>query len=153
MNDIKRTNGPSRFALSLLSWRIPEPDREFIIGDLLEAFDEQRTNHGPRKARRWFWHETLHLFIARWPATSTLPADPVTEASMDSFMQSLRFAVRSLGRAPALTLLVILTLGLGIGATTSVYSVASRLSEEFFHTLRFMSTYLCIVKGYKAKGC
>ena len=43
---------------------------------------------------------------------------------MDSFMQSMRFAVRSLSRAPALTALVILTLGLGIGATTSVYSVA-----------------------------
>ena len=43
---------------------------------------------------------------------------------MDSFMQAIRFAMRSLRRAPALTALVILTLGLGIGATTSVYSVA-----------------------------
>lgn len=121
---MKRPNGPPRLALSLLSWRIPEPDREFIIGDLLEAFDEQQAKHGSRQARRWFWRETLHLSVARWPSTSLLPPDPHTEASMDSFMQSMRFAVRSLRRAPALTTLVILTLGLGIGATTSVYSVA-----------------------------
>jgi putative ABC transport system permease protein len=124
VNDALRTYRPPSLALRLLSWRIPGPDREFIIGDLLEAFDEQCAHHGLWNARRWFWHETLHLFIARWPATSVVPADPVTEASMDSFMQSLRFAVRSLGRAPGLTSLVILTLGLGIGATTSVYSVA-----------------------------
>ena len=119
-----RTNSPPRLALWLLSSRIPEPDREFIIGDLLEAFDEQQTNHGARKARRWFWRETLHLSVTRWPSMSIPPAEPNTEASMDSFMHSMRFAVRSLSRAPALTALVVLTLGLGIGATTSVYSVA-----------------------------
>jgi putative ABC transport system permease protein len=43
---------------------------------------------------------------------------------MTSFLQNLRLALRSLGRAPALTGLVIVTLALGIGATTSVYSVA-----------------------------
>ena len=117
-------HGPPRLALWLLSWRIPEPDREFILGDLLEAFDEQQTKLGRRPARRWFWRETLHLSVARWPSPSILPPDPHPEASMDSFMQSMRFAVRSLSRAPALTALVILTLGLGIGATTSVYSVA-----------------------------
>ena len=121
---MQRPHGPPRLALWLLSWRIPEPDREFIIGDLLEAYDEQQANHDYRRARHWFWRETLHLSVARWPSTSIPPADPNTEASMDSFMHSMRFAVRSLSRAPALTALVILTLGLGIGATTSVYSVA-----------------------------
>ena len=41
-----------------------------------------------------------------------------------SFLHSARLAARSLLRAPALTTLVILTLALGIGATTAVYSVA-----------------------------
>lgn len=41
-----------------------------------------------------------------------------------SFLHSARLAARSLMRAPALTTLVILTLALGIGATTAVYSVA-----------------------------
>src|SRR5688572_17177523 len=43
---------------------------------------------------------------------------------MSSFVNTMRLAVRSLRRAPALTALVVLTLALGIGATTSVYSVA-----------------------------
>ncbi len=38
-------------------------------------------------------------------------------------MDDLRLALRTLRRAPAYTLTVILTLGLGIGGATAVYSV------------------------------
>jgi putative ABC transport system permease protein len=113
-----------RLALWLLSLRVPEPDREYLIGDLLEAFDDGCTRHGARDARRWFWRETLHLLIAPWPAAPSIAGDPDPEASMISFLHSIRLAFRSLTRAPALTVLVVFTLALGIGATTSVYSVA-----------------------------
>ena len=113
-----------RLALWLLSLRVPEPDREYLIGDLLEAFDDGCTRHGARDARRWFWRETLHLLIAPWPAAPSIGGDPDPEASMISFLHSIRLAFRSLTRAPALTVLVVFTLALGIGATTSVYSVA-----------------------------
>jgi putative ABC transport system permease protein len=42
---------------------------------------------------------------------------------MDAFLQSLRFAVRSLRKSPTLTAAVVLTLGLCIGATTAIFSV------------------------------
>ena len=42
---------------------------------------------------------------------------------MDTLLQQLRFAVRSLRRSPALTLSVVLTLTVCIGATTAVFSV------------------------------
>jgi predicted permease len=42
---------------------------------------------------------------------------------MDSFRQNLRYAVRSLRKSPALTVSVVLTLGLCIGATTAIFSV------------------------------
>ena len=38
-------------------------------------------------------------------------------------LRDLRYAARGLGRAPALTAAAVLTLALGIGATTTVFSV------------------------------
>jgi hypothetical protein len=42
---------------------------------------------------------------------------------MESIIRDLRFAIRSLVRNPGFTLIGILTLALGIGATTTVFSV------------------------------
>ncbi len=43
--------------------------------------------------------------------------------AMDNFLQDLKFAVRSLRRRPGFSTVAILTLALGIGATTAIFSV------------------------------
>ncbi|MFB3905010.1 MAG: ADOP family duplicated permease [Acidobacteriota bacterium] len=43
--------------------------------------------------------------------------------ALDRFLRDIRYAFRSLARSPGFAAAVILTLGLGIGATTSIYSV------------------------------
>ena len=119
-----KPDAPPRLALRLLRWRVPDPDYEYFVGDLTEAFHDHVALHGEASARRQFWRETMVALTTRWrraelPAAETLPED-----HMSSPVQALRLALRSLSRAPALTALVVGTLALGIGATTSVYTVA-----------------------------
>src|SRR5438105_5722661 len=44
---------------------------------------------------------------------------------MDSFLRDLRFVARSMARTPGFFVIVIATLGLGIGATTAIFSVVN----------------------------
>ncbi|HEX7121210.1 MAG TPA: ABC transporter permease [Gemmatimonadaceae bacterium] len=124
-SDRRVTIGPPRGALALLRWRVPRADREFVIGDLVEAFETRAQRRGTRAARRWFWRESLAIGLKPWPATPTtgIPAAP-KESLMQSFTQDLRFATRMIVRSPAVSVLTVLTLALGIGATSAIYSVA-----------------------------
>ena len=44
---------------------------------------------------------------------------------LDRLLQDVRFAVRTFARTPAFTIAALLTLGLGIGANTAVFSVVN----------------------------
>lgn len=59
---------------------------------------------------------------------------------IDAFGQDLRYALRGLRRSPAYTITVVLTLGLGIGANTAMFSVIDQLMLRPFPLMRDPST-------------
>jgi putative ABC transport system permease protein len=46
---------------------------------------------------------------------------------MEPFLQDVRYAFRSLRRSPVFTIVAAVTIAIGIGATTSIFSVANSI--------------------------
>ncbi|MCK5650181.1 MAG: ABC transporter permease, partial [Gemmatimonadetes bacterium] len=141
-----------RLANALLVRCLPADSVEDVLGDLEEAFHIHVAATGLSHARRWYWGQTLRL-MARLPVelaaqcvpgrTSAfssrnvhhldgeldLPSGPEPGprrsggSSMSTIGQDLRYAFRTLAKAPGFTAIVILILGIGIGANTAVFSV------------------------------
>jgi hypothetical protein len=117
---------PPRLAAWLLRLRLRPDDREFVLGDLEEEFLDLRRRNGDRRARRWYWAQALRSIFVRRPrkyqqsrVESTAGRIPL----MSHAFHDIRFAVRLLRRSPAFTAVIVLSLALGIGASTSVFSV------------------------------
>jgi hypothetical protein len=113
------------------TFRLP-PDRE-RLGD---AVDEELRFHLERKVERLMkdgmseeeaWIEARRRFgsVDRVRQQMTREAEVGMSASArwDGLRQDVRYAVRQAIRNPAFTLVTVLTLALGIGATTSIFSV------------------------------
>ena len=74
----------------------------------------------------------LHDSAARLGAIKALRFAPRKlwqrwEGSMDAVVRDVRYAVRALKRSPAFTTAVVITLALGIGASTTMFSLTDAL--------------------------
>ncbi|MGQ0643130.1 MAG: ABC transporter permease [Gemmatimonadaceae bacterium] len=69
--------------------------------------------------------DLLRALVSAWNHTGSVDAlkSRPTGGMMESLWQDLRYAVRTLSRSPVFALTVVLSLGLGIGANTIVYSL------------------------------
>ncbi len=118
---------PPRPAELLVRLSAPPVQRDDQLGDLCEEFEE-RAARDPAAARRWYWKQALgsaaanlghRLRAARDEATAHARGDGM----MGTLLQDLRYALRSARKNPALSSVIVVTLALGIGATTTMFSV------------------------------
>ena len=93
----------------LLERFLPSSTADAVVGDLIE-----RQLTGVR-----LWRETL---VAIWHLRAPAPKEVEL---MSSFLSDLRLGARLLARAPTFTAAAVLTLGIAIGATVAIFSVAN----------------------------
>jgi putative ABC transport system permease protein len=112
---------------------------EVVCGDLEEEF-AAAVSAGLRlsAARRSFWRDVLSSIGAAWRGEATawrrgdgLPPEPERGGPLrrilSAGLQDLRYAGRQLRRSPGFTLAAAGTLGLGIAATTTVFTLVNAL--------------------------
>ncbi|MGD8816624.1 MAG: ADOP family duplicated permease [Acidobacteriota bacterium] len=130
-----RTVPPQLCAL-LLRLVVDPADRDAVLGDLTDELQQRATREGPRRARRWYRRQALRSLWpaaarrwldARGPSAPRLPADRKKAHAMDKPLRDLRHAARALAHSPGFTVITVLALTLGIGASTSVFSVVDAL--------------------------
>jgi predicted permease len=134
-------NGPPRIAAWLVTVSTVEPDRQAVLGDLLEEFAALEHEFGAKQARRWFWRQTLGSLVpglsrrlrerrltrAQDPWLSDSRASELPGFSKDRLMtfvsQDVRFSWRTLRRRPVVTIVALLSLVIGISMSAVVFSL------------------------------
>ena len=116
-----------------------DADRRAIESDLTELYELRRREFGARAANRWLRRQYLaypwHLFLDRCrrpiPRATTMPY----------LWRDIRYSLRSLAHVPALSATIVLTVGIGLGATSAMIGLVRAVlvdplpyahSEELF---------------------
>ena len=96
-------------------------EQRTLTSELAELYQHRLEQHGAAAADRWYRREvrrTLWHLI-----TDRARSIPRPGEIMFDLFHNLRHGVRRMARTPAFSLTVVLTLALGIGANTAVFTV------------------------------
>lgn len=101
---------------------VPRETRAEVQADLLELFVARRLELGTVHAHRRLYRDVVSLWLLRQPLLR-----PPTPRSALTLLRDvpgdLRYAVRLFGRQPAILLLTIVGLSLGVGIATAAFSI------------------------------
>jgi predicted permease len=108
-------------------------DRVFVLEDLDEGFRERCSALGVGRANWWYRSQALR---AVWPGIrrrmeirrrSKANQQRGWGDGMGGLVRSFGYSLRSLARTPVVVLVTVVSLGLGVGAVTTVFSFANSL--------------------------
>ena len=127
---VRRPPRPPRLAERLLRLVISdEHAREAVLGDLQEDY-AGRASRSATLARMWYWLAAAamvgwYLWARLRDALRAWRAKPKGDSSMHRLWSDARFALRSMRRTPIFSATAIVTLALGVGGTTAIFSVVN----------------------------
>ncbi len=117
----------TRLALLIIRVATPQAHREFVVGDTIERAAEIERSQGETAASRWLWREAWRVIVRAPHHRLVVRTAGGREKGVGMLSWSLRddvrFAIRSLRKAPGVTFVVVLTLAVAIGANTAIFSV------------------------------
>jgi len=104
-----------------------------VLGDLAEEHARRAAQDGRLRSNLWYWRQAALVYLkyrlangerARGQRGST------ARGLVHDFVSDMRFAARTIRRQPVFTTVTVATLGLGIGAVTSVFSVVDSMLDK-----------------------
>ncbi len=129
MTTHSRSAAPPRLAQLLVRIASPSSEREFVVGDFRDGFDDRVARNGVAAARRWYWRETVRSCGPLVKRRLELGRHPALDASgasgADHLIADVRYAVRLSRRSPLASLAIVATMALGIASTTAVFSATN----------------------------